>query len=232
MLFGVLSWGLLQQLEIKNKKGGVLGYFFPLLFVVEFMNVDILPSTHCGLFPLLGFPQYCEEEEHMQDFVWPVFIVRSQSCIGETCLVAFGLCSTALPALANVLIQNCSQSEHVVKNGSMRGSQTGAWSTRFSFSHTMHVAVTCIFQHQRDIFFFQAWVASFERPKMSPQSLFPSQTGLSPYLRFGCLSPRLFYWKLTELYKKVSGCQCVDILYFSFEVLHSCRIKELFCFWL
>ncbi|XP_012941094.1 cryptochrome-1 [Aplysia californica] len=49
----------------------------------------------------------------------------------------------------------------------------------------------------------KAWVASFERPKMSPQSLYPSGTGLSPYLRFGCLSARTFYWKLTELYKKV-----------------------------
>ncbi|RUS77009.1 hypothetical protein EGW08_015234 [Elysia chlorotica] len=49
----------------------------------------------------------------------------------------------------------------------------------------------------------KAWVASFERPKMSPQSLYPSGTGLSPYLRFGCLSPRTFYWKLTELYKRV-----------------------------
>nr|AWY10934.1 non-photoreceptive cryptochrome [Tritonia tetraquetra] len=49
----------------------------------------------------------------------------------------------------------------------------------------------------------KAWVASFERPKMSPQSLYPSGTGLSPYLRFGCLSPKTFYWKLTELYKKV-----------------------------
>lgn len=49
----------------------------------------------------------------------------------------------------------------------------------------------------------KAWVASFERPKMSAQSLYPSGTGLSPYLRFGCLSSRTFYWKLTELYKKV-----------------------------
>ena len=75
--------------------------------------MEILPSTYCGLFPLLGYPQYCEEEEHMQNFVWPKFIVHSQSCIGETCLVAFGLCSTALPALANVLIQNCCQSERM-----------------------------------------------------------------------------------------------------------------------
>lgn len=50
----------------------------------------------------------------------------------------------------------------------------------------------------------KAWVASFGRPKMTPQSLLASQTGLSPYLRFGCLSTRLFYYQLTDLYKKVS----------------------------
>nr|AUG44606.1 cryptochrome 2 [Agrotis segetum] len=49
----------------------------------------------------------------------------------------------------------------------------------------------------------KAWVASFGRPKMTPQSLLASQTGLSPYLRFGCLSTRLFYYQLTELYKRV-----------------------------
>ncbi|KAK9722255.1 FAD binding domain of DNA photolyase [Popillia japonica] len=49
----------------------------------------------------------------------------------------------------------------------------------------------------------KAWVASFGRPKMTPESLLPSQTGLSPYLRFGCLSTRLFYYQLTDLYKKV-----------------------------
>nr|XP_023017756.1 cryptochrome-2-like [Leptinotarsa decemlineata] len=49
----------------------------------------------------------------------------------------------------------------------------------------------------------KAWVASFGRPKMTPQSLLPSQTGLSPYLRFGCISTRLFYYQLTDLYKKI-----------------------------
>uniref|UniRef100_A0A182ISA3 Photolyase/cryptochrome alpha/beta domain-containing protein n=1 Tax=Anopheles atroparvus TaxID=41427 RepID=A0A182ISA3_ANOAO len=49
----------------------------------------------------------------------------------------------------------------------------------------------------------KAWVASFGRPKMTPQSLLASQTGLSPYLRFGCLSTRLFYSQLTDLYKKI-----------------------------
>ncbi|XP_023940173.2 cryptochrome-1 isoform X2 [Bicyclus anynana] len=49
----------------------------------------------------------------------------------------------------------------------------------------------------------KAWVASFGRPKMTPQSLMASQTGLSPYLRFGCLSTRLFYYQLSDLYQRV-----------------------------
>lgn len=43
----------------------------------------------------------------------------------------------------------------------------------------------------------KAWVATFEQPKMSSQFLLASQTSLSPYLRFGCLSARLFYHQLT-----------------------------------
>lgn len=53
----------------------------------------------------------------------------------------------------------------------------------------------------------KAWVASFGRPKMTPQSLLASQTGLSPYLRFGCLSVRLFHQQLTNLYKKIKKAQ-------------------------
>ncbi|XP_069797330.1 cryptochrome-1-like isoform X4 [Narcine bancroftii] len=49
----------------------------------------------------------------------------------------------------------------------------------------------------------KAWVASFEKPRMNAFSLLASPTGLSPYLRFGCLSCHLFYFKLTDLYKKV-----------------------------
>lgn len=49
----------------------------------------------------------------------------------------------------------------------------------------------------------KAWVASFEKPKMTPQSLLASATGLSPYLRFGCLSTRQFYWRLADLFRKV-----------------------------
>jgi len=52
----------------------------------------------------------------------------------------------------------------------------------------------------------KAWVASFGRPKMTPQSLLASPTGLSPYLRFGCLSTRLFYHALSDLYRKIKKC--------------------------
>lgn len=62
-----------------------------------------------------------------------------------------------------------------------------------------------LFWHIIYVFFFalKAWVANFERPRMNANSLLASTTGLSPYLRFGCLSCRLFYFKLTDLYKKV-----------------------------
>ncbi|KAM6136875.1 LOW QUALITY PROTEIN: cryptochrome-1 [Pterocles gutturalis] len=48
----------------------------------------------------------------------------------------------------------------------------------------------------------KAWVANFERPRMNANSLLASPTGLSPYLRFGCLSCRLFY-QVNGAYKKV-----------------------------
>eukprot|EP00638_Chattonella_subsalsa_P000746 CAMPEP_0117762888 /NCGR_PEP_ID=MMETSP0947-20121206/18262_1 /TAXON_ID=44440 /ORGANISM="Chattonella subsalsa, Strain CCMP2191" /LENGTH=540 /DNA_ID=CAMNT_0005584393 /DNA_START=199 /DNA_END=1821 /DNA_ORIENTATION=- len=46
----------------------------------------------------------------------------------------------------------------------------------------------------------RSWIANFEKPKTSPNSLEPSTTVLSPYLKFGCLSPRLFYHRLQEVY--------------------------------
>ncbi|XP_032759636.1 cryptochrome-2 [Rattus rattus] len=49
----------------------------------------------------------------------------------------------------------------------------------------------------------KAWVANYERPRMNANSLLASPTGLSPYLRFGCLSCRLFYYRLWDLYRKV-----------------------------
>eukprot|EP00586_Coscinodiscus_wailesii_P021318 CAMPEP_0172506270 /NCGR_PEP_ID=MMETSP1066-20121228/193352_1 /TAXON_ID=671091 /ORGANISM="Coscinodiscus wailesii, Strain CCMP2513" /LENGTH=535 /DNA_ID=CAMNT_0013283221 /DNA_START=127 /DNA_END=1734 /DNA_ORIENTATION=- len=46
----------------------------------------------------------------------------------------------------------------------------------------------------------KAWVAKFEKPKTSPNSLEPDTTGLSPYVKHGCLSPRKFYHELSKIY--------------------------------
>ena len=46
------------------------------------------------------------------------------------------------------------------------------------------------------------WVRNFEKPKTAPNSLEPSTTVLSPYLKFGCVSPRLMYEKLAEVNSK------------------------------
>lgn len=47
------------------------------------------------------------------------------------------------------------------------------------------------------------WVANFEHSRVNTCSLYASPTGLSPYLRFGCLSCRVLYYNLRELYMKV-----------------------------
>lgn len=48
------------------------------------------------------------------------------------------------------------------------------------------------------------WVAKFEKPNSSPNSLEPSTTVLSPYLSHGCLSAKLFYHKLKEIERSCS----------------------------
>jgi hypothetical protein len=52
------------------------------------------------------------------------------------------------------------------------------------------------------IIILQNWVCKFEKPKTEPNTLSPSTTVLSPYLKFGCVSARTFYYKLQEIYKK------------------------------
>ncbi|XP_031609360.1 cryptochrome-2 [Oreochromis aureus] len=49
----------------------------------------------------------------------------------------------------------------------------------------------------------KVWVTSLEHPRVNTCSLYASPTGLSPYLRFGCLSCRVLYYNLRELYMKV-----------------------------
>ncbi|XP_030380622.1 cryptochrome-2 isoform X2 [Scaptodrosophila lebanonensis] len=45
----------------------------------------------------------------------------------------------------------------------------------------------------------ELWVANFEKPKTAPNSLEPSTTVLSPYLKFGCLSSRVLHKRLREI---------------------------------
>ena len=47
----------------------------------------------------------------------------------------------------------------------------------------------------------QEWICSFEKPKTFPNSLSPSTTVLSPYIRFGCVSSRLVYHKINKVLK-------------------------------
>ncbi|XP_028666189.2 cryptochrome circadian regulator 5 [Erpetoichthys calabaricus] len=44
------------------------------------------------------------------------------------------------------------------------------------------------------------WVCNFKKPETEPNSLTPSTTVLSPYVKFGCLSVRTFWWKIAEVY--------------------------------
>ena len=43
------------------------------------------------------------------------------------------------------------------------------------------------------------WVVQFEKPKGNPAAIEPATTVLSPYLKFGCVSARLFYAKLIQV---------------------------------
>ena len=43
------------------------------------------------------------------------------------------------------------------------------------------------------------WVVQFEKPKGNPAALEPATTVLSPYMKFGCVSARLFYAKLIQV---------------------------------
>lgn len=51
------------------------------------------------------------------------------------------------------------------------------------------------------------WVRAFEKPQTSPNSLEPSTTVLSPYIKFGCVSCREMYWRLVDINKKGSHSQ-------------------------
>lgn len=46
-----------------------------------------------------------------------------------------------------------------------------------------------------------SWVCTFEKPKTSPNALKVDTTGLSPYVKHGCLSARTFYHALSKVYQ-------------------------------
>lgn len=46
------------------------------------------------------------------------------------------------------------------------------------------------------------WICEFEKPNTAPNSINPSTTVLSPYLKFGCLSSRLFFKELNQVLAK------------------------------
>lgn len=89
-------------------------------------------------------------------------------------------------------------------------------------------AEPCVSNDRRMLFFcdlciFQAWVCNFEKPKTSPNSLSPSTTVLSPYVTFGCLSVRTFWWRLSDVYEGVSVAMAAWMSgFFRFYSVHLC----------
>ena len=62
------------------------------------------------------------------------------------------------------------------------------------------------------------WVAAFEKPKGNPAAFKkPATTCLSPYLKFGCLSARLFYSQL----------QAVRWLWLSASIFNACACAQI-----
>ncbi|KAI1769211.1 Cryptochrome/photolyase FAD-binding domain-containing protein [Hypoxylon sp. FL1150] len=54
-----------------------------------------------------------------------------------------------------------------------------------------------------EIFSDEEYAATFQKPKTSPAAFEPQSTTLmSPFLHFGSLSPRLFYWRAQDLVEK------------------------------
>ncbi|ORY69697.1 DNA photolyase [Pseudomassariella vexata] len=52
----------------------------------------------------------------------------------------------------------------------------------------------------------EKYAATFQKPKTSPAAFEPqSTTLLSPFLHFGALSPRLFYWRVQDLVSRYKG---------------------------
>lgn len=72
------------------------------------------------------------------------------------------------------------------------------------FTHSYRTHCIVVNDHVIICVLVQVWVASLEHSRVNTCSLYASPTGLSPYLRFGCLSCRVLYYNLRELYMKVA----------------------------
>ncbi|KAM3936449.1 cryptochrome-1-like [Leptodactylus fuscus] len=51
----------------------------------------------------------------------------------------------------------------------------------------------------------QGWVSQFKKPQTIPNSFLPSTTGLSPYFNLGCLSVRVFFHRLSNIYAQAKN---------------------------
>ena len=71
-----------------------------------------------------------------------------------------------------------------------------------NFSRALHGGETIALETMEEYLKDHKKVVSFEKPQTSPAEWLPaSTTCLSPYLKFGCLSPRLFAVRLLEIEK-------------------------------
>lgn len=62
---------------------------------------------------------------------------------------------------------------------------------------------TLALRRLEEIFSDEEYAATFQKPKTSPAAFEPQSTTLmSPFLHFGALSPRLFYWRAQDLVEK------------------------------
>ena len=71
--------------------------------------------------------------------------------------------------------------------------------------------------------------SDFEEVPLNAASMASSGTHLSPFLRFGCLSPRVMWQRLTEKYGKVGcslGCYlCITDRNYRYSKIPRLRIK-------
>jgi len=105
---------------------------------------------------------------------------------------------TALPPLCPLALREATEKGYAVPSLADIGYDAAEATTPFKGGES--VARAQMAKYLKD----KKWVCEFEKPQTSPTIFEPLQrstTVLSPYLKFGCLSPRLFYSELKAIYK-------------------------------